>query len=192
MNGLANSIICGQHGGSKRLVGGPLSRKAAASDWSISSAAMAAAHNAQMRILVGFRRALSALVATALVTAQLAGFAHRIDHPAVTLDASPLVWHVPKSQGEHARFGNDHSRVNLVALWRHLVPGNHADNQDGDLRATHQCLTYDDASLGSGPPLAIAHVAAEPCMADVPGARGRDASTGVIAIGYLSRAPPVS
>jgi hypothetical protein len=77
-------------------------------------------------------------------------------------------------------------------LWRHLVPGNHADSQDGDRRATHQCLTYDDASLGSGPPLAIAHTSAEPCAPDVPGARGRQSATGVIAIGYLSRAPPVS
>ncbi|HEU0203791.1 MAG TPA: hypothetical protein VFR86_25560 [Burkholderiaceae bacterium] len=154
-----------------------------------------------MRATTRLRRALTLLVATALVTAQLSGLVHRVEHPAGTgsgAPAAPAALHAmplgPTAAAayEQARHDRGHDDVEHDGGHAHDHAHHHADNAGSEGGAAHHCAAFDAATLGDGPPLASAVSVRTRQIHSTPCARLAYLTTGVAALGYFSRAPPLS
>jgi hypothetical protein len=133
------------------------------------------------------RRAVLAAVlwlAACLVGTQLAGVAHRIEHPlgrtAQVLDVAQAPLH---DQGAA-------SIVLAKAVHDGRAHGDHAHDDHAHGAATHDCAAYDAAALGDGPPqlqaMATPPAAGRTCLPLAAAPR----PAGGLRLAFRSRAPP--
>ncbi len=124
-------------------------------------------HNRRMNALRRLRLPISALLAIALVCAQLAGLHHRIEHPGSNSFGWPVVI------ADASADTQDEAR-----------------NADAPKRGVHHCALYDAATLGDSIGGAVVTFAA-PCPELLTAPDFSSAAPhGTAALGFHSRAPP--
>jgi hypothetical protein len=143
--------------------------------------------------------ALALVLAACLLGAQFAGHAHRIAHPQVALGVGPALGEashaaLSRASGSEASAqgalaadapghdhdqGHAHDQGHVHAAW----PFGHGD-------AGHDCAAYDAATLGDGPPLALAASAVLPPRVARHACGDRAAPAVPPRLAFRSRAPP--
>lgn len=116
-----------------------------------------------------------ALLAAALVGAQIAGVEHRIAH-APGSDQHRAHWQALL----HDRNDEEHSREDHA----------HHVHDGGDEAPAHDCAAYDAATLGDGPPIASSKPAATPPPQSARSTGGNAVVDNCPHLPFHSRAPP--
>jgi hypothetical protein len=139
------------------------------------------------------RRLAAGWLALSLIVAQLAGLAHRVQHPlppsaGVALERHAAQRPLGDAEAHLCEQAGDHAHPPWAAWLRAAVAAGHA--HDGHEAPEHDCAAYDALTLGDAPPLALDPAAGTPLPAMRPAPIAERRSPAPLALAYRTRAPP--